>query len=606
MLSMLSGRSVLRGKPCAARSVKGPSTGLPRLPCRTPLGHHPRLHRHLSPLHPHPASTSSSTSTSVASPTASAPTAADPASPSSSSSPGPSSSPSPASQPASETFSWTAAWYPVAPTAYLDPTRPHPFTLLGRDLVLWRDGGGVWRAFEDACPHRLAPLSEGRVESDGSLLCAYHAWRFDGSGRCTALPQAESREAESRACSNPRSCARVYPTCEAQGLLWVWGEAGPGGQAASCMRPPAIIPELEELPASQVHPLPWYFRDLPYSHDYFLENVTDPAHVGVSHHKMAGNRYNPDQYFAVDELQPPTANGGFKYRVKSRAPTSPETSYSTTTFLPPSLIKIRTEFQDGGTLLLALYSCPTRPGHTRHIGRQILIRDPAGRLPRGLAFFAAPMPVWLSHTLASLFLHQDQVFLHHQEHNVAARSAASHTAKYFMPTPADNMTVALRTWLARFAGGRIPYATTAAAGAGGGSTAPSPSSSSPSELPLPPRDRSRDSLFDTFTTHTRQCSVCSTALRNLRLARTLVLATAGAAGAAALLVTAVAASAQAAAAAAAGASAGAATSGALLRWPPLGAVAAAVLAAVLGGVVVVIDRLVGLMHRYEFSHADNP
>lgn len=42
----------------------------------------------------------------------------------------------------------------------------------GKDLVLWRDGGGTWRAFEDACPHRLVPLSEGRIEKDGTLLCA--------------------------------------------------------------------------------------------------------------------------------------------------------------------------------------------------------------------------------------------------------------------------------------------------------------------------------------------------------------------------------------------------------------------------------------------------
>jgi nitrite reductase/ring-hydroxylating ferredoxin subunit len=49
-----------------------------------------------------------------------------------------------------------------------------------------RHDGARWRAFEDRCPHRLAPLSEGRVEADGTLLCAYHAWRFDGGGACTA------------------------------------------------------------------------------------------------------------------------------------------------------------------------------------------------------------------------------------------------------------------------------------------------------------------------------------------------------------------------------------------------------------------------------------
>ena len=37
-------------------------------------------------------------------------------------------------------FAWTKQWYPVAATEFLDATRPHAFTLLGRDVVLWNDG----------------------------------------------------------------------------------------------------------------------------------------------------------------------------------------------------------------------------------------------------------------------------------------------------------------------------------------------------------------------------------------------------------------------------------------------------------------------------------
>jgi len=33
------------------------------------------------------------------------------------------------------------------------------------------------------------PLSEGRVEDDGSLFCSYHGWRFDGKGDLVASPQ---------------------------------------------------------------------------------------------------------------------------------------------------------------------------------------------------------------------------------------------------------------------------------------------------------------------------------------------------------------------------------------------------------------------------------
>lgn len=31
--------------------------------------------------------------------------------------------------------------------------------------------------------------TEGRVEADGTLLCSYHGWRYNGAGKCTAVPQ---------------------------------------------------------------------------------------------------------------------------------------------------------------------------------------------------------------------------------------------------------------------------------------------------------------------------------------------------------------------------------------------------------------------------------
>jgi phenylpropionate dioxygenase-like ring-hydroxylating dioxygenase large terminal subunit len=56
-----------------------------------------------------------------------------------------------------EIFQWTKQWYLVAVVDFLDPTHPHAIQLLGKELVLWRDGSSQWRCFEDFCPHRLAP-----------------------------------------------------------------------------------------------------------------------------------------------------------------------------------------------------------------------------------------------------------------------------------------------------------------------------------------------------------------------------------------------------------------------------------------------------------------
>mgnify|MGYP001807152182 CR=1 FL=1 len=65
---------------------------------------------------------------------------------------------------------------------------------------------------------------------------------------------------------------------------------------------------------------------------------------------------------------------------------------------------------------------------------------------------------------------------------------------------ARSITVAFRTWLGQQAGGGVPYA--------GGRTTPAPI------------DRSKESLFDTYHTHTAQCAICKPALGRLQAART--------------------------------------------------------------------------------------
>jgi hypothetical protein len=58
----------------------------------------------------------------------------------------------------------------------LDPGAPHGKTVLGLSVVAWYDrGAGEWRVFDDACPHLLAPLSEGRIDDKGRLQGVYTA-----------------------------------------------------------------------------------------------------------------------------------------------------------------------------------------------------------------------------------------------------------------------------------------------------------------------------------------------------------------------------------------------------------------------------------------------
>ncbi len=213
-----------------------------------------------------------------------------------------------------ETFQWMQQWYPVAVIEFLDATKPHAFQLLGKNVVLWRDGNQQWRCFVDACPHRLAPLSEGRVEANGILLCAYHAWRFDGDGNCAKIPQSQTPAIEAQHRANPKSCAIAYPTQSAQGLLWVWAESGEKGAIESKNRAPRLIPELDEK-SDQVVKLFWNIRDMPYGWDYFMENVADPAHVPVSHHGIVGDRYRDAKYYDMPRLREISTQEGFSFGV---------------------------------------------------------------------------------------------------------------------------------------------------------------------------------------------------------------------------------------------------------------------------------------------------
>ena len=405
-------------------------------------------------------------------------------------------------------FNWTKQWYPVAVIDLLDTSKPHPTQLLGKDIVVWKDGAGKWNVFEDKCPHRLAPLSEGRVEDDGTLLCAYHAWRFDGDGKCTDMPQASSKEEEDRVRANPRSCAFTRPCMEAQGLVWAWGEGGKEAELEARMTPPLVVPEIEgvgkngEAPggAYRNH---WQVRDMPYGWAAFFENAIDPAHAVVSHHTLVGSRYDDPAGFNCVVERPMTAEAGFRCAIDPAVPPfntigkyDAETSYD---FQPPCLLKIDWRHEEA-RFLTSHYCVPTRPGWCRHSSRRV----PEGRGREGAAapwfklnLFTLTSPAWMTHVLGPTFLHQDMVLLHQQEKIIAQGDGQDIANRWkdevFIPTSADKMTVMFYQWFGR--NGPIPWD-----GRDGDA--------------MPPIERDQSKLFDTWEMHTKYCTHCQGALRN--------------------------------------------------------------------------------------------
>ena len=55
-----------------------------------------------------------------------------------------------------------------------------------------------------------------------------------------------SQQIQASVCSNQRARAAAYPTQVAQGMLWVWPEAGPHAWLESAMTSPELIPEMDD------------------------------------------------------------------------------------------------------------------------------------------------------------------------------------------------------------------------------------------------------------------------------------------------------------------------------------------------------------------------
>ena len=64
------------------------------------------------------------------------------------------------------------------------------------DYVVWNNPKTLkWSLLKDACPHRLAPLSQGRIDSEtGCIECPYHGWQFTEDGTCNKIPQSRNNE----------------------------------------------------------------------------------------------------------------------------------------------------------------------------------------------------------------------------------------------------------------------------------------------------------------------------------------------------------------------------------------------------------------------------
>jgi phenylpropionate dioxygenase-like ring-hydroxylating dioxygenase large terminal subunit len=175
-------------------------------------------------------------------------------------------------------------WYPVLPLGDLGDA-PHPFTLLGQKIVIWRDRQGQPVVTEDRCCHRSAQLSRGQI-LNGTLQCPYHGWQFDGAGKCVAVPQLAGAEIPGN------YCIRAFQTAERYGYIWV------------CLsdEPLHEIPQIPEATEAEFRLIQEFYEPWSCPGLRVMENEFDMAHPTFVHTGTFGSASHPipDQLKVID------------------------------------------------------------------------------------------------------------------------------------------------------------------------------------------------------------------------------------------------------------------------------------------------------------------
>lgn len=155
-------------------------------------------------------------------------------------------------------------------------------TVCNEPIVLFRTRSGEAVALADRCPHRLVPLSLGRVVGD-QFQCGYHGLRFDREGVCVRVPGQDQAPA--------RAHVRKYPLIERYSFAWIWM-----GEAA--LADPDRIPDFHWMddPAWATVPGYHYFGA---NYQLVNDNLLDLSHESFVHEETIGNEAVADSPASV-------------------------------------------------------------------------------------------------------------------------------------------------------------------------------------------------------------------------------------------------------------------------------------------------------------------
>ncbi|HWU02628.1 MAG TPA: aromatic ring-hydroxylating dioxygenase subunit alpha [Novosphingobium sp.] len=137
--------------------------------------------------------------------------------------------------------------------------------LLDKPWVLFRKQDGSYAMLGNLCPHRFAPLSQGKRKGD-TIACPYHGLEFGSAGACTHNPFSQLIPPHARV-DAPVVVARHRG-------VWFW--PGDGAKAD-----PALIPDFSAIEVAQ--PMVHGRLLFPAHYEIIADNLLDLSHTEFVH-----------------------------------------------------------------------------------------------------------------------------------------------------------------------------------------------------------------------------------------------------------------------------------------------------------------------------------
>jgi phenylpropionate dioxygenase-like ring-hydroxylating dioxygenase large terminal subunit len=191
-------------------------------------------------------------------------------------------------------------WQPICLSEELRDL-PMRVTILGEELVAFRDLSGRVGVLDAHCAHRGASLEYGRLENDG-IRCCYHGWYFGRDGRCLETPGEPKSSTYYKEVTQP-----AYPVREYCGLVFIY------------MGPPdkqPVLPRYDSLEQEGVVVTAYrnYSRGIVADCNWLQiqENAMDPVHTAFLHSTISKTQFTK-AYAVIPEMNFEETKYGMKY-----------------------------------------------------------------------------------------------------------------------------------------------------------------------------------------------------------------------------------------------------------------------------------------------------